>query len=291
MTAVTEQSPRRSLFWPCLLIGLGLLGALSAINLFDASLFDILAQFWPVLLIGAGLDLLLVRNRPKFGLGLALIVLAIMGLYGISYREPSYDMYTQSLERPQAAKVVVTERGSTLEIRPELLEDQASIAGIIQATNINLREIQPDSEQVTIMLGQNEPFGAKKFPQTILVSIDHAVDFEWDLRDVSLNADLTSLQIGTVNAELQAGTATIQLAERGEYHFNIDATTLELSLPPEVAVRIHRDDTASAFNLDQSLNIQLVDDDLYTSPDWDDASEEYRLDIYLSGSASSITIK
>ncbi|XSG75319.1 LiaF transmembrane domain-containing protein [Herpetosiphon llansteffanensis] len=292
MTTVTEQTPRRSLFWPCLLIGLGLLGALSAINLFEASLFNILEQFWPVLLIGAGLDLLLVRNRPKFGLGLALLVLAIMGVYGLTYNEPNYAMsYPQGAPLPDAAHIIVKQSNSTLAIKSEILDGQASIAGIVQASNINVRELQPDNDQITIVLGQDSPLGNNRSEQTILVSMDHAVDFDWNLRDVSLNADLTSLQIGTINAELQAGTATIALAERGEYHFNIDATTLDLTLPPGVPVRIHRDDTATAFNLDQSLDIQLIDDDLYSSPGWEESDESYRLDIYLSGSASSISIR
>ncbi|KPL81291.1 LiaF transmembrane domain-containing protein [Herpetosiphon geysericola] len=291
MTTVTEQTPRRSLFWPCLLIGLGLLGALSAINLFEASLFDILEQFWPVLLIGAGLDLLLVRNRPKFGLGLALLVLAIMGVYGLTYTQPNYEIYSETLAAPQMARVVVDQRGSTLNIKPEVLDGQASIAGIVQASNINVRELQPDSDQITIVLGQDDPFGGNKEPQTILVSINHQVDFDWDLSNVTLDADLTALQIGKLEAELQAGTATIALAERGEYHFNIDATTLALTLPPGVPVRIHRDDTATAFNLDQSLDIQLIDDEVYSSPGWEESDEAYRLDIYLSGSASSVSIK
>ncbi|MCA0353245.1 MAG: DUF5668 domain-containing protein [Chloroflexi bacterium] len=291
MTAATEQVQRRSLFWPCLLIGLGLLGALSAINLFDASLFDLLDEFWPVLLIGAGLDLLVARNRPRFGLGLALVVLSVLGLYGLTYTEPNYEIYSSAASMPQMAKVVVSERGSTLEIKPEILDGQTSIAGVVQATNIGLRELNPDSEHISIVLGQDEPFGGNKGPQTILVSMNHPVDFDWDLRDVTLNADLSTLQIGKVDAELDAGSAVISLAERGEYHFNIDATTLELSLPVNIPVRIQRDDNATAFNLSRDLNIQQVDDDVYSSPDWEATPEEYRLDIYLSGSASSITIK
>jgi len=53
-------SPHRpSLFWPLLLIGLGLLLGLQTLHLLPASLWLALAQLWPVLLVLLGLDLLM----------------------------------------------------------------------------------------------------------------------------------------------------------------------------------------------------------------------------------------
>ncbi len=70
-------SPRPSLVWPLLLIGLGALLLLQTLGLLSPSLWLALAQLWPVLLILAGLDLLIGRRSAR---GVALVGLAGVAL-------------------------------------------------------------------------------------------------------------------------------------------------------------------------------------------------------------------
>jgi hypothetical protein len=72
----------RSLFWPILLIGVGIIWLLGNLNIIQPDSLYNLVQFWPVLLIIAGLDILFGRRWPWFGalLGLLLIAFIIFAL-------------------------------------------------------------------------------------------------------------------------------------------------------------------------------------------------------------------
>jgi hypothetical protein len=64
---------RPSLFWPLLIIGLGVLLLLQNLNLLPAGLWAALAQLWPVLLVLIGLDMLLGR-RSRAGTAAVLLL-------------------------------------------------------------------------------------------------------------------------------------------------------------------------------------------------------------------------
>jgi len=81
-----DRPPRqqRSLFWPVLLIGVGIALLLSQLGVIAAISWGLLLRFWPVLLIVAGLDLLLGRRAPILGTLLGILVLAlVLGLLAL----------------------------------------------------------------------------------------------------------------------------------------------------------------------------------------------------------------
>ena len=53
----------RSLFWPVVLIGVGVIWLLANLNVIPAGGLWILARFWPLLLVWIGLDILLATAR------------------------------------------------------------------------------------------------------------------------------------------------------------------------------------------------------------------------------------
>lgn len=67
----------RSLFWPVLLIGVGVLWLLANFNLISGSGFGVLLRFWPLLLVWIGLDILFGHRSPWLGAGLGLLALAV----------------------------------------------------------------------------------------------------------------------------------------------------------------------------------------------------------------------
>lgn len=70
--------PYRSLFWPILLIGVGVVWLLGNLNLIpDVSLIGLL-RLWPVLLIVAGLDLLFARSSAIIGGLIGLLAVAFV---------------------------------------------------------------------------------------------------------------------------------------------------------------------------------------------------------------------
>jgi hypothetical protein len=95
-----DRRPYRSLFWPILLIGIGVIWLLSNMNLIPGISLGVLLRLWPVLLIVAGLDMIFGRISPLVG---ALIgVLAIIFIVVLLFAAPALGL--------PAAPQVVTEQ-------------------------------------------------------------------------------------------------------------------------------------------------------------------------------------
>lgn len=69
----------RSLFWPVMLIGAGVIGLLATTGVLSRENFTVLLRLWPVLLVLIGLDILFGRRWPALGalLGIATVALVI----------------------------------------------------------------------------------------------------------------------------------------------------------------------------------------------------------------------
>lgn len=81
MTVMQNRS-ERSLFWPLLLIGVGLVWLLTNMGLLSSANIAVLFRLWPLLLIVAGLNILVSRRSPQFsaliGVGAVLVILLLM---------------------------------------------------------------------------------------------------------------------------------------------------------------------------------------------------------------------
>lgn len=77
---VARQARRgyRSLFWPMVLIGAGVLWLLSNFGIVTSENWAVLVQLWPVLLIAAGLDLLFGRFSAILGSLIGLLTVAVI---------------------------------------------------------------------------------------------------------------------------------------------------------------------------------------------------------------------
>ncbi len=72
-----SRNRQRSLFWPILLIGIGVVWLLGNIGLLPDFNFRLLLSLWPLILIVGGLNLLIGRRSPLLS---ALVALAALGL-------------------------------------------------------------------------------------------------------------------------------------------------------------------------------------------------------------------
>ena len=70
----------RSIFWPILLIGVGVTWLLVNLGVISGVDWRILWRFWPLILIAIGLDIIFARRTPILGaiLGLGTVALAIL---------------------------------------------------------------------------------------------------------------------------------------------------------------------------------------------------------------------
>lgn len=130
-----ETHPReRSLFWPIVLIGAGVIWLLANFNLIQGLSWVSLARLWPLALIAAGLDLLFGRSRPVVG---ALIGLLTVGLaVGLLVAGPRLGL-------APAAPELKTERfteplgdASSAEVRLDLAEFPTAIRALTGTTDL-----------------------------------------------------------------------------------------------------------------------------------------------------------
>ena len=84
MTSYKKHFSYRSVFWPIILIGVGLVWLLSNLGIIPRESLWLLINMWPVLLVLAGLDLIFARRIPIIGvlLGLGVVVLVVYLLLG-----------------------------------------------------------------------------------------------------------------------------------------------------------------------------------------------------------------
>ena len=68
----------RSVFWPLVLIGAGIIWLLYSLGVLSASNLAIVGLIWPIFVIGIGVDLLLGHRSPLAGTAVAVVTLAIV---------------------------------------------------------------------------------------------------------------------------------------------------------------------------------------------------------------------
>ncbi len=68
----------RSLFWPLILIGAGVIWLLYSLDVFSASNLAVVGLVWPVFIIAIGVDLILGHRSPVAGAVVAVVALAII---------------------------------------------------------------------------------------------------------------------------------------------------------------------------------------------------------------------
>lgn len=73
-----EKRPYRSLFWPVILIGVGIIWLLGNFNIIPAANISMLLNLWPVILIVIGLDILFARRSPLAGAVIAALAIILV---------------------------------------------------------------------------------------------------------------------------------------------------------------------------------------------------------------------
>jgi len=154
--------PHRSLFWPILLIGIGLLWLLGNLGTIAAVNFPYLFRLWPLLLIFLGLDFLL--GRRSHLVGVILGVVAVVVLVSLVVVAPSIGLernvqvkterFSAPLEDATAASIHLAFSDSAVEV--------GSLADPLQLIDARVRYIGSISfrvsgtEKKTVRLSRSE---------------------------------------------------------------------------------------------------------------------------------------
>ncbi len=220
----------RSLFWPLVLIGVGVVWLLGNLGLISGANLAVLFRLWPLLLIAIGLDLLFGRQSPAvgalIGVGTVIVVIALMlvgpglGLAG------NYQVRATSFSEPlgdaQSARVNLD-----LSVGSNTIEALADSRNLFEAdlTYIGEVDFQSGGEREKVISlsqqGQNLSWG----PFDFFNWIGSTDQLRWEIGlspevplDLTINGgvgssriDLSGLEISGLSVSAGVGDVTLTL--------------------------------------------------------------------------------
>ncbi|HVN54582.1 MAG TPA: DUF4097 family beta strand repeat-containing protein [Anaerolineaceae bacterium] len=273
----------RSLFWPVVLIGIGVIWLLGALGLLPVNSLATLARLWPLILIAIGLDLLVGRRSPAIGGLIGLLVVGIAAavlLAAPALRLPQspgvrLDRYTEPVGQAASATVSLHLGSSpttlsALRDSGNLVDAEIRHVGAIHFRASGDREktisLDETNEGVNFMFGVFENLYWK-------VGLSPAVPLTLNLNSGSgsVDGDLKSLKLVKLSLDTGSGSMNLTLPESVQA-YTVDAATgsgsIDLALPASTPLAL-RLDTGSG-----SVNVRLA------------PGTEARIEVQHSGSGS-----
>jgi hypothetical protein len=267
----------RSLFWPVVLIGIGLVWLLSNLGIIQTGSTLALLRLWPVLLILAGIDLLFSRRWPWLGALLGLLTLA--GVIALLVAAPSLgilqspEAQTKTIAEPlgQARQAQLNLDMTTYPTRLTRTSGDQLISGEIDYVGDLLYTVG-GGETPAIQIAQvNDPAGWFDWTSTLGQDMrwDLALNdqVEWDLvidgGSGSSELDLTGLTLTGFQADFGSGSSQVRLpATAPGYDARIDSGSgsLRLWLPAETDLNLELDSGSGSvtLTLPEGAAVQLI---------------------------------
>jgi len=255
----------RSLFWPMILIGVGLVWLLGNLGVIRPASLGALITLWPLVLILVGLDLLFGRRSPVIG---ALIgLLAIVAVVGILIAGPALGLptasvgvlQTRSITEPlngaAGANITLDFSSQPVHVHPasnpaDLLEAQISYYGDLSyaSSGSSTRQISLSSSGGFSFLlgsGSNTRWDIGLNPAIpIDLRLGGASGSETlDLSSLRLSAFSLDQGSGRVSASLPPSTAPYTAAFQG------GSGSLDLSLPASATLAIRLDGGSGSIHV------------------------------------------
>lgn len=256
----------RSLFWPVLLIGLGVVFLLQNLGYLETINIRLLFRLWPLLIVAAGLNLLF-RRIPWFGsfLGAALAAIAIAFLaFAPQLNLPEY----QSSELKTEYFSEAADGAETLRAHIDIDYGQLIVDELIDSTDLITVDVAHRDTFDWIVSGGSERnvtarlevidffntdawFSVDEVYATFLISPGVPLDFDLDMGSGTADLDLSAFDLTSFEADTGAGTLTVSLPS-GEYPIDISsgAGTMDLSFASEAIIDMAADIGAGRVRID-----------------------------------------
>jgi hypothetical protein len=238
----------RSLFWPIVLIGIGIVWLFYNLNLITVANISAVLRLWPLLLIGAGLDLLFGRRFPIIGALFGLAVVA--GLITVTLAGPKLglvtfpEMQTETFVAPtgQARRAKLEFRFSSgqnqvqpLSGSPNLVVATAVHSGTVefQDSGTTNRVIRLSGPQITgNLFSWFDNWGEQKWD--VAVSPDIPVEFDISISSGKADLQLNGLNVESASIHVSSGDTEVLLPAPGKSYpsnLSISSGTLTVKLP------------------------------------------------------------
>ena len=303
---VQKTTTTRNLFWPVLLVLLGVLLLALALEVFPSTVADLIQRAWPALLILVGLTVLLEQIGPLRRLAPAiavvLVVTALATTVLVAYSSRSTTFRSDNVVRfeqvlaPEVTRLHVIVRGldNTVEISPVIPDQQAQLLAEFEGSTESVVEpvYEVDAEGVaTLTLVETRPnaipaletVGRGRMRLELPLGVPVALDFTSGSGTVSLNLlglQLTRLNVSMDSGELLLGLPNTTLERRGE--ILLSRGNLTVFVPDDLGLEVVTNGRTPQFTEGE----YLVDpsSSAYISRRFDDFANTISLNLSVGGS-------
>lgn len=274
-----RERPRRSyrsLFWPLLLIGVGLIWLLANMGVIESFSFAFLLRLWPIALIAIGLDLVFGRRSPilgaLIGLGVVALVIALLLL------APSLDLYqgpelrTQSFSEPisEATSARIDLDLSRYPTAVNALEDSNALfeAELDSVEGVEFRVEGTSQRRINLgpKTGVSNPFDwineiMSDARWEIGLNPEVPLDLNVDVGSGSATLDLASLQLEQLDIDGGSGSTRLWLpASEDTYDVGIDGAsgsfTIEVGEGAKIDATIRGASGSLNITIEEGANVE-----------------------------------
>lgn len=283
----TPESPRqRSLFWPVVLIGIGVILLMANLNIITTANLAALAALWPLLLVALGLEILFGRRSTLVSGLIALLMVGAVIFILVAGPKVGLNLPTAQVIEEQFSEPLGQTRSADVLIDissdPVTIDALSGSGDLIQAAITHTGEMEftaSGSSDKSIVL-RKQPSTASfnwSFNITqptrwdIALSSQVPLDLTLEGGSGSTTADLSQLQLERLKVDVASGSFVLDLPDSDQaYEGEIEggSGSLRVSLPADT------DLTLSVTGHSGSVTLKLP------------ANAEYRIEVLGSGSGS-----
>ena len=296
-----ERTPRRvhAPIWGVVLLFLGIVFLLQALNVLPWGLWGTLWRFWPVLIIIIGLGILFRRSNP---LVVSVVIFALLwACLGIAYWQYSppagalTNTYSEAKSGLEQANISINFDGGSLSLG-SLAPGSSNLVEV--NSNSRGRGIEADfyrqNSEGNLHLsatGINRVFWAgpwNGWEASLTRDIPLALDISSSAGSMSL--DLSELQVTEVVVKSNAGECKVTAPSLpGTTVISIEAnvSNVEVTIPVGVAARIKLNTEVTTINIDKNRFPQ--NGDYFTSTDFDTGGK--KVDITIKCNVGRVQVK
>jgi hypothetical protein len=256
------------LFWPIILIGVGVIFLLNNLGVITGSPWEVIWRLWPVLLIALGLEILIGRTGAAGSIVSAVLGLVVVGgvLWVLIARPAlpgfnlnfSGELKTTNVEYPlkdvRSASVSIGFTTGTNELSA-LTDSNKLLEGTIRHYGNLTFDASDSGSQANVRMNSSNvsismPFGGSEERWNVALNTGVAYDLNLEMGVGQSTVDLSKLTVtgGRLNAGV--GTTDLTLPAKGKFTMSIDGGvgTVRIRLPGKMALRVEVDTGIGSFN-------------------------------------------
>lgn len=289
MSEKKQQQSHGALIWGIILLFLGIVFLLQALDVLPWGVWGTLWRFWPVLIIIIGLNILLSRYNPWVVSAVIFTLLwACMGIAFWQYEPPAVTKsYSEPLADLERASIAINFDGGSLSLG-SLAYDSSNLVEVASKSKGGDGGIEADFHRQN---GEGSLHLSSKGVNRVFWSgplVDWEAMFTQNIpltlhiksAASSISLDLSKLLSSEVLVELNAGNCKVTTpSSAGTTYIKIDAnvSNIEVTIPTGVAAKIQLDTNVTNIDVDRSRFPQSGD--YYMSEDFVTSGKQVELKI------------